>query len=453
MGSGHFLVAALDRIEARLSAWLALHPVPAVTDELTRLRNTALQSLGELGVGVDIESSSLIRRQVARHCVYGVDRNRVAVELARLAIWVHTFVPGLPLSFLDHNLVCGDSLTGVGTLDEVVAEFEPDADPTIESLFRTQLEDLLAGAKSALLRLARTSDATKREIDEARAADREAQVAVANARALFDVVTAHRAGVCSLPENYNEVTIIGMSRRADILNHVKKLKPLHFPSAFPEVFHQGQPGFNCVLGNPPWEKLKVEKPVWWGVHEPGIRALPVKQMNTRIETLRRKFPELNNLYEIEISEKKAMSSLIRRIFSLGKGDTDLYHAFVWRFWNLVADRGTIGIVLPRSALSEKGAEGWRRSVLGHGSLRDITVLRNKGGWVFDDLDARYTVALCTVKKGDPDLGTVRLRGPYSRRDEYEVRGKPTRVDSEEFLSWSDTACLPLLPSATALLVF
>ena len=105
MGSAHFLVAAVDRIEARLSAWLALNPVPAVTAELNRLRAAALGALGELANGVEIESSSLLRRQVARHCIYGVDKNRVAVELSRLAIWVHTFVAGLPLSFLDHNLV------------------------------------------------------------------------------------------------------------------------------------------------------------------------------------------------------------------------------------------------------------------------------------------------------------------------------------------------------------
>ena len=86
MGSGHFLVAALDRIEARLSAWLALHQAPAVTNELLRLRDVAEDALGDLKDGVEIESSSLLRRQVARHCVYGVDRNRVAVELARLAI-------------------------------------------------------------------------------------------------------------------------------------------------------------------------------------------------------------------------------------------------------------------------------------------------------------------------------------------------------------------------------
>ena len=92
-------------------------------------------------------------------------------------------MPGLPLSFLDHNLVCGDSLTGVGNLDEVIAEFEPEAVPGAPSLFRTHIEQLLAGAKHALLRLARTSDATKREIDQARAAHQEAQSAVAGARA------------------------------------------------------------------------------------------------------------------------------------------------------------------------------------------------------------------------------------------------------------------------------
>ena len=83
---GHFLVAALDRVEARLSAWLTLNPVPTVSAELLRLRQTAEEALGDLSDGVEIESSSLLRRQVARHCVYGVDGNRVAVELARLAI-------------------------------------------------------------------------------------------------------------------------------------------------------------------------------------------------------------------------------------------------------------------------------------------------------------------------------------------------------------------------------
>ena len=363
MGSGHFLVAALDRIEARLSAWLALHPVPGVTDELVRLRNTALRALGDLGVGVDIESSSLIRRQVARHCVYGVDRNRVAVELARLAIWVHTFVPGLPLSFLDHNLVCGDSLTGVGNLDEVIAEFEPDSDPTMPSLFRSQLEDLLARSRSALLRLARTSDATKREIDQARAAHQEAQSAVAGARALFDVVAAHRTGACQLPLNHDETTIITESKHPDVADRIRKLNPVHFPAAFPEVFLRERPGFDCVLGNPPWEKAIVEAHQWWGRYQPGIRSLSVGKMNAVIEGIRRSRPDLDAAYQRDMDDARVMAALIRRTFRLGVGHTDLYQAFGWRFWHLLAEGGTIGVVLPRQALAAPGYQKWRKTIL------------------------------------------------------------------------------------------
>ena len=65
-----------------------------------------------------------MRRQVARRCIYGVDVNPIAVELARLALWIHTFVPGLPLSFLDRTLVCGNSLTGIGSLEEAVEAVE-----------------------------------------------------------------------------------------------------------------------------------------------------------------------------------------------------------------------------------------------------------------------------------------------------------------------------------------
>ena len=282
MGSGHFLVAALDRIEARLSAWLALNPVPAVTNELLRLRHTAGEALGDLSDGVEIESSSLLRRQVARHCVYGVDRNRVAVELARLAIWVHTFVPGLPLSLLDHNLVHGDSLTGVGTLDEAPAAFEPNADPNAPSLTRLAVEGMLDRAKSVLQRLARISDASKREIDEARSLlEHDMAEAVAGARAAFDVITAHRAGSSDLPENFDEQVLIRLSQTESVTHAIRDLMPLHFPAAFPEVFTRDRPGFDCLLGNPPWEQVVVQEHVWWGLHLPGIRSMPIKQMNDR----------------------------------------------------------------------------------------------------------------------------------------------------------------------------
>ena len=122
MGSGHFLVGAVDHIASAFSAFLSAHPMPRVTRELDELRATAFEKLGLSGVGAlpEIDQMTLVRRQVAKRCIYGIDINAVAVDLARLALWIHTFVPGLPMSSLDHGLVRGDSLTGIGTLDEAL---------------------------------------------------------------------------------------------------------------------------------------------------------------------------------------------------------------------------------------------------------------------------------------------------------------------------------------------
>ncbi|MCZ7531726.1 MAG: hypothetical protein M5U31_16185 [Acidimicrobiia bacterium] len=151
---GHFLVAAVDRIEARLSTFLAVHPIPPVVAELERLRSQALTNLGDLASGYELDQTMLLRRLVARRCIYGVDLNRIAVELARLAVWIHTFVPGLPLSFLDHNLRWGNSLTGIGTLDEALGILDPDTIHETVSIFREEIEAQLDGAGDALKRLA-----------------------------------------------------------------------------------------------------------------------------------------------------------------------------------------------------------------------------------------------------------------------------------------------------------
>ena len=285
MGSGHFLVAAVDRIERRLTGWLSSNPTPAagVHAELKRLRHAAIKALGDLGDDAEIETSSLLRRQVARYCIYGVDVNRVAVELARLSIWVHTFVSGLPLSFLDRNLIEGNSLTGIGTLDDVLRVFDPDADPGAPSLFRSQLIEMLDQAGDALSRLARTSDATKAEIDEAREAHRDALEAVAPAKAIFDVVAAHRAGACALPENFDSEVLERIAAEAGVRRFVGDFMPVHFPTVFPEVFRrENRSGFDCLIGNPPWEQVVVQEHAWWSIHEPGIRGLAVSEMKRRI---------------------------------------------------------------------------------------------------------------------------------------------------------------------------
>ena len=451
MGSGHFLVAAVDRIEARLSAWLSLNPVPRVNAELDRLRGVALSALGDLAHGVEIETSTILRRQVARHCIYGVDLNRIAVELARLSIWVHTFVPGLPLSFLDHNLLHGDSLIGVVSVDDAMKAFNLGTGQGQSSLFRQRVESVLTEALKDLERLAATSDAEKREIDDARAAHADAMTKVAPVRDLFNVVTAARAGMVNMPDDYNEELIAEMSHTPVVQSEVFRLRPVHLPTAFPEVFLRDRPGFDCVLGNPPWEKVKVETQQWWGMHLPGVRGMPVGRRNREIASFRQQRDDLSRAFEQAIKDADRMKQLLRAVHShLGAGDTDLYQAFCWRNWQVMRAGGTAGIVTPRQALQNKGCTAWRKTVLANGEFLDATTLLNTSQWAFDDVHGQYQVALLALRKATSTNSTtqVTFAGPFATRQQLTTstaRGLTHTVSTTEFASWSDDATFPQIP--------
>ncbi|MCY3861832.1 MAG: hypothetical protein OXG67_07705 [bacterium] len=446
MGSAHFLVAAVDRIEPRLSAWLTLHPVPAVTKELNRLRAAAIEALGDLADGIEIEFGALLRRQVARHCVYGVDKNRVAVELARLAIWVHTFVPGLPLSFLDHNLVQGDSLTGVASVDDAAAAVTPKGSKAGTSLFVHQLESLLEGCQEPLARLGRLNDADKAEIEAARAAHAQTLEAVAPAVAVFNVATAVRAGAIEIHRDFDfsPEKIAALADEPAVRDAVRRLIPVHYPTAWPEVFAgRERSGFDCLLGNPPWEKVVVDREVWWGIHLPGVRSQPVAKRRARIDALEAKRPDLAAEFEAEKERAEALKLVLRATFPrLGLGQTDLYKAFSWANFTLCRNGGKIGVVLPRTAVSDAGMANWRTEIVGvpssaeiprggvgqptsdvgghnhqsqglgvrgstqllHGGtgvghpILSVATCLNTKQWAFDGVDGRYTVTLVAVRK-------------------------------------------------------
>ena len=186
MGSGHFLIGAIDRIEKRMANWLADRPLPAVRRELDFLRDAACKELDDIAeASPEIEDGQLLRRMIARRCIYGVDLNGLSVQLARLSVWIHTFVPGLPLSFLDHNLVRGNALVGVGSIDDIKEKFEKANTP----LFKVDADSMLGEAKRPLQRLANVKDATLADIDMARQAALEVRASVLKTECLCDIIS------------------------------------------------------------------------------------------------------------------------------------------------------------------------------------------------------------------------------------------------------------------------
>jgi hypothetical protein len=453
MGSGHFLVAAVDRIERALTQFLARRPLPAVRAELDRLRGAASKALGGAADAVAIEDTQLLRRQIARRCLYGVDVNPMAVSLARLATWIHTFVPGLPLSFLNHNLACGNSLVGIGTLEEANSWMRETF-----GLFALKPDELRPAAE-ALTRLAALSDANAAELAEARSAFEAASKAAAPVAAFFDVLSAARLDTKCGEAIHQEAdrwlkdlsVLPGSGPHARARKVLADVPPFHFPVAFPEVFLRPRPGFDVIVGNPPWEEATVEEDRFWTRFWPVLHSATAEQRKKRVEEFRREHPELVRLYDKELAE----AELLRRILvsgqfpGMGTGDPDLYKAFYWRFWELLASNGNTGVVLPRSAMCAKGSTEFRQRAFREGCFVDLTWLLNNRSWVFEDVHPQYTIVLTSLAKKTPALDqTIPMRGPYRSLEAFEagVGIAPLRFLVSEVMTWTDTCALPLLPS-------
>lgn len=465
MGSGHFLVAAVDRIEAKMRTFLAEKEsqVPGVNAELYRLAQSAKKALGndESAVG-EIEPAALLRRQIARRCIYGLDVNPLAVELARLAIWIHTFVPGLPMSSLDHGLVCANSLTGVGTIDEAIRALQPDI-PELPmapghyrpvSMFESVITDNLENAKTLLMEVANSDEANKAEVKLASSNAQKARLQAKPAQEVFNAAVAARLGLIDPRIILDEHTLIELSKQSEISGAIQKLNPAHLPYLFPEVFLRKNAGFDVLLGNPPWEKLHIEEHQWWGLHIPGLRGMRQSDHIKVLAAYQETRPDL----QAEYKNAEQVINNMREVISkgpypgLGAAHIDLYQAFAWRNWQLINDDGFIALVLPRGALSGSGLRTWREHILTKGAFENVCFLMNSGGWIFEGVDGRYTIGLTVIKKSN--IHQVNFCGPFNSKVEMlSGRDDLVRANATEFKSWSGTMAFPLIPNSKSEAIF
>lgn len=464
MGSGHFLIAAIDRIERRFAKYLlerseAGRALNGVLRELDDLRAAALNGLGAGADAVEIEDTQLLRRLIARRCIYGVDMNDMAVTLARLAVWIHTFVPGLPLAVLDHNLALGNALVGIGSVEEIEAKLNGPQG----SLFGEGVRDWLKGAEPALARLRSLADASLRDVTASREALAEAKEKLDGLRQLCDVIVAEPLSedVIFEPDQWAGDTNMRERQRAVVAaaQTLEGLQPFHFPVEFPEIFLRERPGFDVMLGNPPWKKTQVEEHSFWARYFPGLRGLTPRDRNERVKQLE---IERNDLVKVldrerDIADRARKTLLHGNYPGMAESHPDVYKAFCWRFWHLTAEQGgRFSVVLPRSAWAAKGSTKFREVAFAQASEIDLTMLLNNRQWVFDEVHPQYTIALTTTTKRRGSNGAnVSLSGPFNSMAAWETRSEtqPDVFEGTDALDWNDTATLPLLPHPDSFEVF
>jgi hypothetical protein len=394
-GSAHFLVAVIDELADRIARFLGDHPLPRVARELDDLRAGAGATYG-----VGVEDVALLRRLVLRRCVYGVDLSPMGAEVAKISLWLASFVPGLSLAFLDHNVRVGNSLIGVASADQLL---DASGGTTMPAMLVMEQMERAAKATEALTEL------LDRNPDEVRRSE-DAEVAVRHevegASMLLDLWIAEPLGLGKKIGDELLASAQAIERGeiplgADLAGEAaRRVRALHWPIAFPEVFASG--GFHAVVGNPPWEQPMTDEVSVFARYQPGLKALPEADRLRALALLREKRPEISRVYERELEEAAALRAYFSGDsgYEGGPGHPDLYRYFCQRYRRLVGPKGSICVVLPRSAFSTKGAAEFRKWLAGSTTVRRLDFLLNSGRWAFD-AEPRYTVALLIASAETP----------------------------------------------------
>ena len=388
-GSAHFLVEVVDELADKIATLLGAVALPAVRDQLDALRAQAAQ------FGAGIEDTALLKRLVLKRCIYGVDLSAMGVEIAKVSLWLGSFVPGLSLAYLDFNVQRGNSLIGVTRAEEVGQD----------TLFGDALAEAIADAAKDAARLRAIDDTTPELVDASRAANQALHDTVAGAQRLFNLWTAEPLGLAGAR---SEALLHGSEL---LTGHPTPLGPqarsladrehfLHWPLAFPDVFTRVRPGFDAVVGNPPWEEVKVEELGFYALYRPGLRGLTSTPRRAMVGELMDARPELADRF----AEGKRQAAALRGYFGQATGytstagDADVYKLFCQRYSQLVRDRGAIGVVLPRGAFAAKGSSVFREWLFESAPPRRIDFLLNNRSWAFD-IHPQYAVALLVADRG------------------------------------------------------
>jgi len=290
MGSGAFLVQACRWLSDRLvEAWSQVE----ATGKTVSVDSEVLEAgAAKEPLPRDSEARTVIaRRLIAERCLYGVDLNPLAVELAKLSIWLVTLAKGRPFGFLDHNLRCGDSLLGIHRLDQLTELSMAPTGKGQQRLFGRNIEQAVGEAIELRQRLrempirdihdievmARLDADARRKLDVpesvADAFIGEVLVAGSSASALGGALAslAIQAGQAIAAD---QVAFGDIARRtghalsADLPVGKSARRPFHWPLEFPEVFSRVTPGFDALIGNPPflgnrlWRGALGEKFQW-----------------------------------------------------------------------------------------------------------------------------------------------------------------------------------------------
>ena len=448
MGSGHFLVTAVDFLSDAIADLVEYAPTAApwledaytspLLDRIAAIRADILARADAANWVIDrpqLTDQAIIRRMVLKRCIYGVDKNPLTVELAKVSLWLHSFTVGAPLSFLDHHLRCGDSLIGLRVRD-AARELSRLGGFTSASAIQA-VENAAAGMQ----RIEEMSDADISEVEESAALFREVEKTTADLRGLLNtlcgvnwlaagmkkkqrsefeaplqaIIVSQEEKAFSLlsngPDSVDAADPVRQhtlwSEFTEIWHSAKEIADresfLHWEAAFPGVWHRWQDdhpsgGFDAIIGNPPWDRIKLQEVEWFATRSPELALAPTAAARRRgIKQLRQQGDPLAADFDAAKLRADRLGQLIRASDHyplLGGGDINLYSLFVERAMRLTKPDGIVGLLTPSGIYADKTAARFFKSVSTSGRVGGLFDFENRRLGTdlppfFPDVDSRF----------------------------------------------------------------
>ena len=371
------------------------------------------------------KAEALCRRLAAVHCLYGVDKNPLAVELAKLALWLESYAEGLPLTFLDHRLLCGDSLTG--PFFEQLGTFPKRGEELRGDLFAHKLHQRLkANLGEALLHVRDLEASIGKDVEDV---ERKRAAKAKLDKALLPFKTLGEAwsggvmlgelgddeGYRLLMEAVAEGRELGelIEGRPSLGRMLKAGRgALSYDLIFPEVFYAGgelekRGGFAAVVGNPPWDALQPLAKEFYASYDLRIIDAPTRLERAATEKRLSADAGVKEAYGSYLSGIEGMKALVERSFGYVNRQaggaksgavTDIWQCFAERGARLLGEKGRFGMVLPSAFHANQSATGIRELLLRHLQLKSCFSFENRKKLF--EIDSRFKFALVVALKGE-----------------------------------------------------
>lgn len=402
MGSGHFLVAVVNEVTNWIIGLLKEYPEAPLMREIEDSRKNIIEEQRKRRIRLDpdlLTDDVILKRLVMKRCVYGVDINPLAVELAKVSLWLDSFTIGTPLTFLDHHIRCGDSLIGLWMKNIESKVFETTIDMWTGAI-------TVAGT-SLFDEVTLLADLTVEEVNQSR----EAYEAIRKkTKPLWDLLSICCARIIdedidkNLPNNLpfiyqtlkNGQKPKWWSSAKDALDLAEKYKFFHWELAFPDAFTKDIHGFDLIVMNPPWDAVMPEDDDFFSVHYPRFRRIKKKSEKLKKKQNLLHSPEIKAAYEkyrTNIKQRLAFFKKSEQFVRRGSGHTNLWKLFLERALNLAVKDGSFALVLDSAFVTNKGAKELREALFDK-KIRVLYEFENKKK-IFE-IDSRNKFVLLVV---------------------------------------------------------